>query len=79
MLPGFNDATLNNIYTKGEYSLKVNQAKTSSTIFEIEAVWVDTGKGIDDRWTISNTTINPIEDKSKAGIQGYSVFSWIFD
>jgi len=79
MLPGFKDSTLDNVYKKGEYSLKVEPSKTSSTSFEIEAVWVDNGKGIDDRWIISNTSINPIEDKSKVGIKSYSIFSWIFD
>ena len=78
MLPGFNDNTIDNKYQKGEYTLKVISA-TTAPAFIIAATWVDTNKGIDDRWTISNTNINPVADTSKAGIKGYSVFSWLFD
>ena len=78
MLPGFADGTVDNKYVKGEYTLKVTSASTAPA-FVVAATWVDSGKGIDDRWTISNTNIAPVCDTSKSGIKGYSVFSWIFD
>ena len=77
ILPGFADSgSADNKYAKGEYSLAVASAGTN---FEVEATWVDSGKGIDDRWTISNTNINPVLDTGRDGIKGYSVFGWIFD
>ena len=78
ILPGFDDSgTVDNSYAKGEYTLKVTSASTTS--FVIAATWVDTSKGIDDRWTISNTNVEPVLDTTKSGIKGYSVFDWIFD
>lgn len=78
ILPGFDDAgAANDSYAKGEYTLKVTSAST--TTFVIAATWVDSGKGIDDRWTISSTNLEPVVDTSKSGIKGYSVFSWMFD
>ncbi len=76
ILPGFSDAAVNDSYAKGEYTLS---ASASATTFTIEAVWVDSGIGIDDRWTINQSDIEPVCDTSKDGIKGYSVFSWIFD
>ncbi len=77
ILPGFNDTgAADNSYAKGEYTLTVVSAGTN---FVIDASWVDNGKGINDRWVISNTDIDPVFDTSKSGIKGYSVFSWIFD
>jgi len=76
ILPGFSDDTVDNSYMKGEYTLAVVSASGGS--FSIEAAWND-GKGIDDRWTISNTNIEPVFDTSKDGIKGYSVFRWIFE
>jgi len=79
ILPGFNDSgAADNSYVKGKYTLTVLPG-ASTTAFVIAATWVDTGKGIDDRWTISNTNIDPVLDTDKSGIKGYSVFSWIFD
>ena len=74
ILPGFSDAAANDSYTKGEYTLSAS-ALTSS--FLIEAIRVV--DGATDRWTISNTNINPVCDTTVSGIKGYSVFSWIFD
>ncbi len=80
LLPGFSDAdTTDKVYKKGEYTLKMVSNLSSATTFVIEAVWADTKKGIDDRWTISNTNNDPVLDTSKSGIKGYSVFGWIFD
>jgi len=76
ILPGFNDTGADNSYAKGEYTLTVVSAGTN---FVIDASWVDNGKGINDRWTISNTNIDPVFDTSKSGIKGYSVFGWLFD
>jgi len=77
LLPGFSDGNTDNVYTKGEYTL--GASATTSPSFIISATWVDSDKGIDDRWTISQTNIQPIADTSKTGIKGYSVFGWIFD
>ncbi len=79
ILPGFDDGTVDDSYAKGEYTLAVVSVSSSTTpSFSIEATWND-GKGIDDRWTISDTDIDPVLDTSKDGIKGYSVFGWIFD
>ncbi len=77
LLPGFDDGTLDNVYRKGQYTFVANA--TTAPSFVIAATWVDNAKGIDDRWTISNTNIEPVADTSKAGIKGYSVFGWLFD
>ena len=77
MLPGFSGGTVDNVYRKGEYTLSASATTVPS--FIIVAAWADTSKGIDDRWTISNTNINPVCDTSRVGIKGYSVFQWIFD
>ena len=76
ILPGFSDAAVNDSYAKGEYTLS---ASATTTTFVIAATWVDSGKGINDRWTISHTNIEPVCDTSVSGIKGYSIFSWIFD
>ena len=79
ILPGFDDATEDNSYTKGVYTLTATaDTDPANPSFTITAAWND-GKGIDDEWTISNTNIDPVLDTSKSGIKGYSVFSWIFD
>lgn len=79
ILPGFSDGTVDDSYVKGEYTLAVVSASGGTApSFSIEAAWND-GKGIDDRWTISNTNIEPVFDTSKDGIKGYSLFRWIFD
>ena len=80
ILPGFNDAgAADNKFVKGDYyTLAVSSASTVPA-FVIAATWVDSGKGINDRWTISNTDLNPVCDTSVSGIQGYSVFGWLFD
>ena len=75
ILPGFDDTgAANDSYAKGEYTLTVYSAGTD---FVLEAVRVV--GGATDRWTISNTTIDPVLDTSLPGIAGFSVFSWIFD
>ena len=76
ILPGFDDGTVDDFYVKGEYTLS---ASASATTFTIEATWVDNGKGIDDRWTINQSDIDPVLDLNKAGIKGYSVFGWLFN
>ena len=77
ILPGFDDTgAADNSYSKGEYTLTVVSAGTN---FVVAATWVDNGMGINDRWTISDTNIEPVFDISKSGIKGYSVFNWIFD
>jgi len=79
ILPGFNDTgAADNKFVKGDYTLTVSSANTAPA-FVIAATWVDSGKGINDRWTISNTNINPVCDTSVSGIQGYSIFGWLFD
>ncbi len=75
ILPGFSDASVNNSYAKGEYTLSASASTAPS--FSIVAVRVV--DGATDRWTISNTNIDPVCDTSVSGIKGYSVFSWIFD
>jgi len=75
ILPGFADASVNNSYVKGEYTLSANA--TTAPSFSIVAVRVV--GGATDRWTISHTNIDPVCDTSVAGIKGYSVFRWIFD
>ena len=77
ILPGFSDGTVDDSYVKGEYTLSASAP--SATSFVIAATWVDSGIGIDDRWTINQSDIEPVCDTSKDGIKGYSVFSWIFD
>ena len=77
ILPGFSDATINDSYAKGEYTLSASA--TTAPSFVIAATWVDSGIGIDDRWTINQSDIEPVCDTSKDGIKGYSVFSWIFE
>ena len=76
ILPGFSDASVNDSYLKGEYTLSVVSASTAPA-FSIQAIRVV--DGATDRWTISNTNIDPVCDTSVSGIKGYSVFSWIFD
>ncbi len=78
ILPGFSNSGAANTYVKGDYTLKVISVNTTPA-FIIAATWIDNGKGINDRWTISNTNINPVCDTSVPGIKGYSVFSWLFD
>ena len=73
ILPGFDDTgAANNSYTKGEYALTVVSAGTDFVLDAIRVVG-----GATDRWTISNTDIDPVLDID--GIEGFSVFSWIFD
>ena len=85
MLPGFSDGTVNNAYRykKGkDYTYTLSASATtdpSAPAFVIAATWVDTGKGINDRWTISNDDIEPVADTSVPGIQGFSLFRWLFD
>ena len=79
ILPGFDDATEDNSYAKGVYTLTATaDTDPANPSFTIEAAWND-GNGIDDLWTISNTNIDPVLDTDKDGIKGYSVFGWIFD
>ena len=79
ILPGFNDTgAADNSYAKGDYTLKVVSA-SSAPAFSIAATWVDNTRGINDRWTISNTNIEPVADTSVPGLPGYSLFRWIFD
>ena len=81
ILPGFDDATVDKKYAKGEYTLAVVSVSSSTTpSFLIQATW-NNGNGIDDRWTISDTNIDPVLDTTSphTGIKGYSVFGWIFD
>jgi type IV pilus assembly protein PilE len=77
ILPGFSDDSVNNVYIKGQYTFTATA--TTAPSFVIAATWVDSAKGIDDRWTISNTNIEPVADTSKSGIVGYSVFGWLSD
>jgi type IV pilus assembly protein PilE len=80
MLSGFDDSGVNNEYIKGEYTFKVvSVGAGTNPSFVVEAVWKDDNKGIDDRWTISSTNIEPVVDSSKPGIKGYSIFEWLFD
>ena len=77
ILPGFNDAgAADNSYTKGDYTLSVANASTAPA-FSLAAQAVIGGST--DRWTISNTNINPVADPSMPGLPGYSVFRWIFE
>ena len=83
MLPGFRDGTIDDSYLKGKYRVKVIRVTTVPG-FVVAATWVDSSKNIADRWTISNTNINPVHDTLstpwKKGInEGYSVFDWLFD
>ena len=75
ILPGFSDGTVDDSYTKGEYTLSAS----ASTVPSFSIVAVRVVDGATDRWTISNTNIDPVCDTSVSGIKGYSVFSWIFD
>jgi len=59
LLPGFADGNSNNVYVKGEYNLRVVSASTSPA-FVIAATRVVDGST--DRWTISNTNIDPVLD-----------------
>ena len=77
ILPGFSDGTVDDTYLKGEYTLSASA--TTEPAFVIVATWVDGGIGIDDRWTINQSNIEPVCDTTKDGIKGYSVFSWLFD
>jgi len=77
ILPGFSDTgAANNSFAKGDYTLTVASASTAPA-FSIAAQAVVSGSI--DRWTISNTNINPIADTSMPGLPGYSVFRWIFE
>jgi len=76
LLPGFADGNSDNVYVKGEYNLRVVSA-SSSPAFVIAATRVVGGST--DRWTISNTNIDPVLDTTVSGIKGYSVFGWLFD
>jgi len=76
ILPGFSDAAINNSFVKGDYTLTVASASTAPA-FSIAAQAVVGGST--DRWTISNTNINPVADTSMPGLPGYSVFRWIFE
>ena len=77
ILPGFNDSgTADNSFSKGDYTLKVTSASTAPD-FTIEAK--ATIDGNVDRWTISNGDIDPVADTSVPGIQGFSLFRWLFD
>jgi len=77
ILPGFNDAgAADNSFVKGDYTLTVASASTAPA-FSIAAQAVVGGST--DRWTISNTNINPVADTSMPGLPGYSVFRWIFE
>ena len=75
ILPGFSDATVNDSYVKGEYTLSAS-ASTAPSFSIVATRVVD---GATDRWTISNTNIDPVCDTSVSGIKGYSIFSWLFD
>ncbi len=75
ILPGFSDATVDNSYVKGEYTLSAS----ASTVPSFSIVAIRVVGGATDRWTISDTNVNPVFDTSVSGIKGYSVFSWIFD
>ena len=76
ILPGFSDGALGNTYVKGDYTLSVASASTAPA-FSIAAQAVVGGST--DRWTISNTNINPVADTNMPGLPGYSVFRWIFE
>lgn len=80
ILPGFDDAgSADNSYLKGEYTLTATaDTDPANPSFTITASW-NNGKGIDDKWTINQSDIEPVCDTSKAGIKGYSVFRWIFE
>ena len=75
ILPGFSDATVNDSYAKGEYTLSASASTSPS--FSIVAIRVV--DGATDRWTISHTNIEPVRDTTVSGIKGFSVFSWLFD
>jgi type IV pilus assembly protein PilE len=76
ILPGFDDTGApDNIYKKGEYSLQVASATT--TTFTLAAQGIVGGST--DRWTIDENDENPVADTSMPGIPGFSVFRWIFD
>ena len=77
ILPGFNDTgAANNSFAKGDYTLSVVSASTAPA-FSIAAQAV-IGSSTD-RWTISNGDIDPVADTSVPGIQGFSLFRWLFD
>jgi len=80
LLPGFNDGSVDNVYVKGEYTFKVTSV-TSTPTFTAAATWVDSSKGINDKWIISNTNIEPVASTASGvtGVKGYSIFSWIFE
>jgi type IV pilus assembly protein PilE len=77
ILPGFNDTgAADNKFAKGDYTLTVASASTAPA-FSLAAQAVLGGNT--DRWTISNTNIDPVADTSMPGLPGYSVFRWIFE
>ncbi|MBW1644862.1 MAG: prepilin-type N-terminal cleavage/methylation domain-containing protein [Deltaproteobacteria bacterium] len=77
ILPGFDDSGVaDNSFTRGDYVLKVTNASTAPS-FTIEAQAVIDGNT--DRWTIDNNDINPVADTNVPGLQGYSIFRWLFD
>ena len=77
ILPGFDDAgAADNSFTKGDYTLKVTSASTVPD-FTVEAK--ATIDGNVDCWTISNDDIEPVADSSFPGLQGYSLFRWLFE
>ncbi|OQX92036.1 MAG: hypothetical protein B6D58_04960 [candidate division Zixibacteria bacterium 4484_95] len=77
ILPGFNDTgAANNSFAKGDYTLTVASASTAPA-FSLAAQAVVGGST--DRWTISNTNIDPVADTNMPGLPGYSVFRWIFE
>ena len=75
ILPGFTDGTVDDTYVKGDYTFSATA--TTAPSFSIVAVRVV--GGATDRWAISNTNVDPVCDTSVSGIEGYSVFNWIFD
>ncbi len=82
ILPGFSDGTVNNIYAKNAtdgYTLTVDSTGTSTVPgFVVDAVRVVGGNT--DRWTISETNVDPLFDSGSGdGIDGFSVFNLIFD
>ena len=80
ILPGFADSNANDIFVKGAYTLTVvfpTPGASTVTTFTIEAK--ATIDGNVDRWTISNGDIDPVADTGSPGIQGFSLFRWLFD
>ena len=77
ILPGFDDSgAADNSFARGDYTLKVTSTSTAPA-FTIEAQAVIDSNT--DRWTITNSDLNPVADTGVAGLKGFSLFGWLFD